>query len=126
MSETEKRKYTTLAFGTDDIVNRPKMAELEKEDDFEKLRKEFGVSFDPGPNRPRIFLNSNPEDDEDFRFLDFDDDEESNEHERSTSAFLDNIRVGAAINQTTARGLAIIGLLVVGYILVRCIQKIVE
>lgn len=126
--QTIERKYTKLAFRTDDFAPKfkPQIKLGEDHDDFEKLQQEFGASFDPGPDRPRVFLRQpNFEDDDEFMFLDFDDEEDAGE-KATHSPFLENIRTGAAISKASARVLIIAGIFVVGYILVRCIQKIVE
>lgn len=121
--QTIERKYTKYAFGTDDITPKfkPQIKLGEDHDDFEKLQQEFGASFDPGPDRPRVFLHQPIEDDDEFMFINFD--EEEADEKVIHSPFLENIRTGATISRTSARLLVVTGIFVVGYILVRCIQK---
>lgn len=114
---SEDRRYTTLAFATDDVKMGPrKTIQPEKEeDDFEKLQREFGASYDPGPDRPRVFLNQD-DDEDDFEFLEFD---EPDENITERSAFLKNIKV---IGLGEIFALITLATILIGYILVRCIR----
>ena len=116
----EERRYTTLAFATDDVKMGPRKTIVEPEeeqDDFEQLRREFGSSFDPGPDRPRVYLHQHTDDEDDeFDYLDFD---EPDENITERSAFLKNIKV---IGLGEIFALITLATILIGYILVRCIR----
>lgn len=118
--DTEERRYTTL-FATDDIKTGPRK---EPEDDFKKLQAEFGSNFDPGPDRPRVFIHQPIDDDDEFEFLHFDDDDESEHFDDGRSTFLRNIRGYADSGGLIIIGTIVLIILLTGYALVKCIRTL--